>query len=561
MKKNFFLLLFIFLLKYVSAIPCSVAYGYTLTVTNLTGTSIQVTGNFGGFLTACTSNDLTSGCVVSSAPFSGNYTISNLIPNTTYYIYVINTPGTCGQSTSAKTLSCSCAGAGDKPNAPTIAIANCKLVKVNWTLNPCAKNYVLEIGPVSNPNFPSVIDVGKNSTYSVVPTPTGYSFPAGTYKCRIKYRYDDCSSTNKWSVYSDLTNFTISNTPADAGPDKSIPQCPNGTKVQLQATPLSGASWSVVSSNPSGNFGYFDDKNNPNTYFYNTGAISYTLKWGNGCSNDIMIVYTSFQCGTDITDSRDSKVYPTVLINGKCWFKKNLNYGTQIPWGGGKPAYYKNPASVTDDASWPASNSNIVKYCLNNNASNCTAFGGLYLGDVAALSGLCPPCWHVASDNEWTGLANYAASTPTSGNAATRLKDNTLGFNAIPGTNSSAANPDGFLTTGFVTTIIVYQTVQGYGLNGVNSFNPITNPVQSGNWNGAFDFHSTGKVALYWTSTYGGAMSYGLYPTRYDATRGGQAWYRRFTAAGSVFSQNNDAIYRELVPRREFALHVRCVKD
>ena len=51
------------------------------------------------------------------------------------------------------------------------------------------------------------------------------------------------------------------------------------------------------------------------------------------------------------------------------------------------------------------------KYCYNDNAVNCTSYGGLYQWDemmrydsVPAEQGFCPPGWHVPIENEWNSL-------------------------------------------------------------------------------------------------------------------------------------------------------------
>ncbi|MEI7978219.1 MAG: FISUMP domain-containing protein [Bacteroidota bacterium] len=522
-------------------------------------------------LTICTNSSFTTGCLppitlgqtpaVGVSPISYNYTISSgLSPNTTYFIKL--SLFACGifKTTSATTTSCSCNYT--KPIAPTIPIVNCKLVKIDWILNTCADYYTLEVGPVSNSNFPVLYNVGKNTTYSITST-TG--FPVGTYKVRIRYRYKDCADNiDKWSAYSDITYFTITSTVANAGPDKSIPVCTTGINgIQLQATAISGGKWSIVSSSPAGYTGnFYGSVSDPNAYFQftNYGANSFTLRWGNECSSDLMMVYTSFVCGTDLTDSRDSKVYTTRSYNGKCWFTKNLNYGTPITWVGGHPSVY----SSTNDATWPASNSSIVKYCLNNNTANCSAYGGLYLGDIAALSQLCPPCWHVATDDEWTSLANYANTIAPNFDAAKTLKGSTIGFDALKANSTaSGTNPDGNLTTGFLNDSYLTRNNFGYGYSGVYFYLPGL-PAISNNHNGGFDYQSAGQFNNFWTSTpYNTTDNYNPYSTRYGGTSTGWAYLRTFSGQGSSGSgvPFRDNLIRDKSQRRSFAFHVRCVRD
>jgi len=82
--------------------------------------------------------------------------------------------------------------------------------------------------------------------------------------------------------------------------------------------------------------------------------------------------------GEDYTDTRNSQsqIYPTVILNGKRWFAKNLNFN--------------------------ASGS----MCYNNLPANCDTYGRLYTWDI--ISGACPQGWHVPTDEEWEDLIKFA---------------------------------------------------------------------------------------------------------------------------------------------------------
>ena len=78
----------------------------------------------------------------------------------------------------------------------------------------------------------------------------------------------------------------------------------------------------------------------------------------------------------------------------------------------------------------------VEKYCFNDNAVNCSSFGGLYqwdemmqFSDVEGIQGLCPPAWHIPTENEWTTLFNFYTSN---GFAGSPLKSTGFsGFNAL----------------------------------------------------------------------------------------------------------------------------------
>ena len=86
----------------------------------------------------------------------------------------------------------------------------------------------------------------------------------------------------------------------------------------------------------------------------------------------------------------EGQAYNTVLIGNQCWLKENLNVGTLI---GGNIEMSDNGA--------------IEKYCYENNPINCDTYGGLYQWDemmeysnIQGTQGICPPGWHIPTDDE-----------------------------------------------------------------------------------------------------------------------------------------------------------------
>ena len=132
-----------------------------------------------------------------------------------------------------------------------------------------------------------------------------------------------------------------------------------------------------------------------------TGVKIITYLYSNtyGCSRTATQTITvvnpaSFLCGDNLTDVRDNKVYPTVKQGSHCWMATNLNYGVKIPYG-----FMQRDNCISE------------KYCYNDNLVNCTTYGGLYQWDElmvydnsSDLHGLCPPGWHVPTENEWNSL-------------------------------------------------------------------------------------------------------------------------------------------------------------
>ena len=129
------------------------------------------------------------------------------------------------------------------------------------------------------------------------------------------------------------------------------------------------------------------------TYFYQNSFSCADSK-----SKTIIVqAAPSFNCGQNLTDIRDNKVYSTVQLGTQCWMQKNLNYGTSLQ-------------GVTEQTD----NCINEKYCYNDNAANCTLYGGLYQWDeimaydnTPGSKGLCPPGWHIPAQSEWNTLFTF----------------------------------------------------------------------------------------------------------------------------------------------------------
>lgn len=119
-------------------------------------------------------------------------------------------------------------------------------------------------------------------------------------------------------------------------------------------------------------------------------------------------VTTTFTCGDVLRDTRDGQAYATVLIGTQCWMAENLNVGTMLPI----------TTSQTD-------NGVIEKHCYDDSPANCLAKGGIYAwnemmdygpsdaGNPSTTRGICPPGWHVPSDEEFKVLEMHLGMTRT----------------------------------------------------------------------------------------------------------------------------------------------------
>lgn len=243
----------------------------------------------------------------------------------------------------------------------------------------------------------------------------------------------------------------------DAGPDQI--GVPSPTTLAGNTPGEGSGQWSIIS----GVGGVITDPSDPESTFSGLAYNSYTLRWTitTSCwvsSDDVNITFTTaaFNCGTTLTDYRDGKTYPTVLIGGQCWMAKNMNIGTRI-----------------DGVNNMANNGVIEKYCANNLETNCDIYGGLYqwsemmqYSTTPAVQGICTPGWHLPTDDEIKTLegtvdSQYGVGDPQwdlTGDrgldAGGNLKEtgsihwaypntgatNSYGFTALPG---GARNTDG----------------------------------------------------------------------------------------------------------------------
>ncbi len=150
-----------------------------------------------------------------------------------------------------------------------------------------------------------------------------------------------------------------------------------------------------------------------------------------GNSTPVTLNKTTSSCtcsSSSITDSRDGKVYSTVLIGSRCWMAQNLNVGTRI-----------------NGTSGQTNNSIIEKYCYNDLEANCNTYGGLYQWDEAmqystteGVKGICPTGWHLPTDAEWITLTTFLGGSIAGG----KMKEAGLTHWLSP--NTGATNSSGF---------------------------------------------------------------------------------------------------------------------
>jgi uncharacterized protein (TIGR02145 family) len=227
---------------------------------------------------------------------------------------------------------------------------------------------------------------------------------------------------------------------------------------------------------------------------------------------------TPVVCGQPFTDTRDGKVYTTVLIGAQCWMAQNLNIGLRIDITG----------EQTND-------SIIEKYCYDDAGSNCDVYGGLYQwGEMVQyfngatngttwdsdptgnVQGICPTGWHLPTDAEWSALTSF------------------LGGDSIAGGKMKEAGTVHWLTpnTG-ATNLSGFTALPGGYFQHEGSTLPYFGGLTTG--------------AEFWSST----QSYiNIIP-----------WLGWSTAVDWSVQYNSKFIYRSIYGRKVNGLSVRCIRD
>jgi uncharacterized protein (TIGR02145 family) len=103
---------------------------------------------------------------------------------------------------------------------------------------------------------------------------------------------------------------------------------------------------------------------------------------------------TNIPCPGTPTVEYEGQVYNTIQIFSQCWLKENLNVGSMIPGG-----------------NLMGNNGIIEKHCYHNKPDSCAKYGALYQWNEMmqyttqqGSQGICPPDWHVPTDEEWKVL-------------------------------------------------------------------------------------------------------------------------------------------------------------
>jgi uncharacterized protein (TIGR02145 family) len=177
---------------------------------------------------------------------------------------------------------------------------------------------------------------------------------------------------------------------------------------------------------------------------------------------------TNMPCPDSPVVTYEGQNYNTIQIYSQCWLKENLNVGTMRPG---------NQSQANDSIK--------EKYCYGNNLDSCNKYGGLYqwsemmqYSTIEGTQGICPPGWHLPTQEEWKVLEGAVDSQFGIGDTIW----NNIGLQGFD-TGENLKTDNGW-----------YEEGNGNDLFGFSGL-----PGGNRNFIGQFTF--VGHLTGYWTST------------------------------------------------------------
>jgi len=173
-------------------------------------------------------------------------------------------------------------------------------------------------------------------------------------------------------------------------------------------------------------------------------------------------LYNNDGTPSDPITNYGGRTYQTVIIGDQIWMAENLNIGGMI----------SGNAEQTND-------SLMERYCYNNDTNNCVIYGGLYQwaemvqylygatnttswnpAPTGNVQGICPPGWHLPTDDEWAILVSHLGGAYLAGG---KLKE--IGITHWDSPNTGATNSSGFtaLPGGVRSNAGSFSSLGGYG--------------------------------------------------------------------------------------------------
>jgi uncharacterized protein (TIGR02145 family) len=276
-----------------------------------------------------------------------------------------------------------------------------------------------------------------------------------------------------------------------------------------------------------------------------------------------------------LVDERDDKVYPVVKIGGRWIMARNLNYQKDLTW----EANANSPSTVTYHNAalighfWCPGGYSAT--AVTSTRESCEVWGALYSWETAMLldgygtwtevnayniaganaansdynhgrtahsgtgtggRGICPPNWHVPTDNEWGRLSD--AMETVSGGTTHQTAAGAGWYGSDAGIHAKAVCtlPGNISGSAYVSdTQVNWYYLAAY--LGADTYNFHVLPAGVRDFNGS-KYYARGGDATFWSSTSEG-LSLGHHRD-FDSSHGG--------------------VYRNSNPR-SYGFSIRCIKD
>ncbi|MDD4501090.1 MAG: FISUMP domain-containing protein [Bacteroidales bacterium] len=235
-------------------------------------------------------------------------------------------------------------------------------------------------------------------------------------------------------------------------------------------------------------------------------------------------VYLTLPGESDLTDSRDGKVYKTVTIGEQVWMAENLAYLPSVfgpaTISSSTAYYYVYDYNGTDVAAAKATD-NYQTYGVLYNWPAAMAGAASSDANPSGVQGVCPDGWHLPSDAEWTQLEEYLIANgynydgTTTGNQIAKSMVNYSGWNTSS-TVGAVGNTD----------YPEYRNKSGF------------TALPGGYRNYSGTFGNVGGSGLWWSSTQSSTSN---------------AWYRSLNYSYSSVTRGNY--------NKGSGFSVRCVRD
>ncbi len=207
---------------------------------------------------------------------------------------------------------------------------------------------------------------------------------------------------------------------------------------------------------------------------------------------------TNIPCpGTPIVEY-EGQIYNTIQIFSQCWLKENLNVGERI-----------------DGTMEQSNNGAIEKYCYKNEPDSCAKYGGLYQWNEMmqyttqqGTQGICPPGWHLPTDEEWKVLEGVVDSQYGIGDPEWDRYSDCRGFDA--GTNMKKTS--GWFGNGNGTDLLGFAGLPGGLIDADNDFQGVGTDgtwwvssvlANFDAWTHAIDYQYPGAYRTYYIMEFG----------------------------------------------------------